>query len=49
MRTPKKSFTLLEVIVAVTLFLIIFTTIISLYTKMVNIKYTIQAQQAIIQ
>ena len=49
MHTSKKWFTLLEVIVAITLFFMIFTIIVSLYSKMMNVKYTIQAKQSLIQ
>lgn len=45
----KKAFTLLEVIVSITLFFIIMVVIISLYTKMVRLKYNIQARQSLIQ
>ena len=49
MTSRKSSFTLLEVIISITIFFIIFVTVISIYQKMLNIKYNIQAKQTLIQ
>jgi type II secretory pathway component PulJ len=40
----KKGFTLLEVIIAITSFFLLLVIILNIYTKMMNIKYTIQAK-----
>lgn len=45
----KKAFTLIEVIVAMTIFFILLVVIVSLYTKMLRLKYNIQARQSLIQ
>ncbi len=47
--SQKKWFTLLEVIIAVTSFFLLLTVIISIYTKMIKIKYNIQARTNITQ
>ena len=45
----KKWFTLLEVIVAITIFFVLLVVIVGLYTKMLRLKYNIQARQSLIQ
>ncbi len=45
----KKGFTLLEVIIAVTSFFLLLVVIINIYTKMIKLKYTIQAKTNVIQ
>ena len=45
----KKAFTLLEIIISITIFFVLLVVIISLYTKMLRLKYTIQAKQSLIQ
>lgn len=45
----KKAFTLIEVIISITIFFIILVVVISLYTKMIRLKYNIQARQSLIQ
>lgn len=45
----KKWFTLLEVIVAITIFFILLVVIFGLYSKMIRLKYNIQARQSLIQ
>ena len=45
----RKAFTLLEVIVAITIFFVLLVVIVNLYTKMVRLKYNIQARQSLIQ
>ncbi len=45
----KKGFTLLEVIIAITCFFLILVVIINMYTRMINLKYNIQAKTNVIQ
>jgi len=45
----KKGFTLIEVIIAMTLFFVLLAAIISIYTRMVRLKYNIQARTNIVQ
>ena len=45
----KKGFTLLEVIIAMTLFFLLLTALINIYTKMLRLKYNIQARTNIVQ
>ena len=45
----KKGFTLLEVIIAVTSFFLLLVVIMNIYTKMIRLKYNIQARTNIIQ
>lgn len=45
----KKAFTLLEVIVSITIFFVLLVVIIGLYTRMVRLKYNIEARQSLIQ
>jgi type II secretory pathway component PulJ len=45
----KKAFTLMEVIVAITIFFVLLVVIVGLYTKMIRLKYNIQARQSLIQ
>ena len=45
----KKWFTLLEVIVSITIFFVLLVVIVGLYTKMLRLKYNIQARQSLIQ
>lgn len=45
----KKGFTLLEVIIAVTSFFLLLTAIINIYTKMIKLKYNIQARTNVTQ
>ncbi|MEI8091701.1 MAG: prepilin-type N-terminal cleavage/methylation domain-containing protein [bacterium] len=45
----RKAFTLLEVIISITIFSALLIVIISLYTKMVRLKYNIQARQSLIE
>jgi type II secretory pathway component PulJ len=45
----RKSFTLIEVIVSITIFFVLLVVIVGLYTKMARLKYNIQARQSLIQ
>ncbi len=45
----KKGFTLLEVIIAVTSFFLLLTVIVNIYTRMIKLKYNIQARTNITQ
>ncbi len=45
----RKGFTLLEVIIAVTCFFLLLAVIINIYTRMIKIKYNIQARTNVIQ
>jgi len=45
----RKGFTLLEVIIAVTSFFLLLTVIINIYTRMIKLKYNIQARTNITQ
>ena len=45
----KKGFTLLEVIIAVTSFFLLLVAIINIYTRMIKLKYNIQARTSITQ
>lgn len=45
----RRAFTLMEVIVSITIFFILLVVIISLYTRMTRLKYNIQARQSLIQ
>jgi type II secretory pathway pseudopilin PulG len=45
----KKAFTLLEVIIAMTSFFLLLVVIISIYTKMIKLKYNIQARTNVTQ
>jgi len=45
----KKGFTLIEVIIAMTLFFLLLTAIINIYTRMIRLKYNIQARTNIVQ
>jgi Tfp pilus assembly protein PilW len=49
--TPKKllGFTLLELIIAATIFFVLLVAIINIYTKMMRLKYNIQARTNITQ
>ena len=48
-KKTKIGFTLLEVIIAITSFFLLLVIIINIYTKMINIKYNIQAKTNITQ
>jgi prepilin-type N-terminal cleavage/methylation domain-containing protein len=45
----KPGFTLLEIIIAMTIFCVLFVVIISLYARMTRLKYNIQARQSLIE
>ncbi|MFA7717619.1 MAG: prepilin-type N-terminal cleavage/methylation domain-containing protein [Candidatus Absconditabacterales bacterium] len=45
----RRGFTLLEIIISMTIFLVLFVIIISLYTKMMKLRYNIQARQSLIE
>lgn len=45
----KKAFTLMEVLISITIFFVLLVVIVSLYTKMMRLKYNIQARQSLIQ
>lgn len=45
----RKAFTLVEVIISITIFFILLVIIIGLYTKMMRLRYNIQARQSLIQ
>lgn len=45
----KYGFTLIEMIIAITCFFLLLVAIINIYTKMIKIKYTIQAKINITQ
>lgn len=45
----KRGFTLIEVIIAVTSFFLLLAVIINIYTRMIRVKYNIQARTNVIQ
>jgi type II secretory pathway component PulJ len=45
----KKGFTLLEVIIAVTSFFLLLAAILNIYTRMIKLKYNIQARTNVTQ
>jgi prepilin-type N-terminal cleavage/methylation domain-containing protein len=49
MKNYKKAFTLVEVIIVVSVFSVLMITIINIYKGMVSLKYNIQAKQNLLE